>query len=83
MANITPPRTLLLIGVFLVPVLFVFMRNVKEKLLVSLILSAYSFYLFGWHVHEKAILMVSIPMTLLVFKVIKSYKKENRLGSSI
>lgn len=43
-------------------------RTPKEIFLSSLALSAYAFFLFGWHVHEKAILMVFFPMVLLAIQ---------------
>ncbi|RGB42880.1 Glycosyltransferase Family 57 protein [Rhizophagus diaphanus] len=36
-----------------------------KNFLVSLILNGYSSFLFGWHVHEKAILLVMIPFSLI------------------
>ena len=68
MPNITPIHTLIATLVFLVPLFFV-QTSKKERLLISTILSGYSFFLFGWHVHEKALLLVYIPMTLLAFDV--------------
>jgi peptidoglycan/LPS O-acetylase OafA/YrhL len=44
-------------------------RRMEENLLIMLILSAYGFFLFSWHVHEKASLMMLLPMTLLIFMV--------------
>ncbi|EGG04429.1 family 57 glycosyltransferase [Melampsora larici-populina 98AG31] len=36
-----------------------------SRFLKSLVLSAFTSFLFGWHVHEKAALLFLIPMTLL------------------
>lgn len=41
-------------------------RNPTYKsFLSSLILCGFTSFLFGWHVHEKAVLLVLVPMTLL------------------
>ncbi|EXX77256.1 dolichyl pyrophosphate Glc1Man9GlcNAc2 alpha-1,3-glucosyltransferase [Rhizophagus irregularis DAOM 181602=DAOM 197198] len=40
-------------------------RPSYKNFLVSLILNGYSSFLFGWHVHEKAILLVMIPFSLI------------------
>ncbi|XP_065668515.1 dolichyl pyrophosphate Glc1Man9GlcNAc2 alpha-1,3-glucosyltransferase isoform X2 [Hydra vulgaris] len=45
-----------------------FRPNEKNLFLPCLILCAYASFIFGYHVHEKAILMVTIPMTLLSTK---------------
>ncbi|KAJ7047479.1 glucosyltransferase [Mycena alexandri] len=36
-----------------------------KSFLTSLTLCGYASYLFGWHVHEKAILLVLVPLSLL------------------
>lgn len=70
--NITPLITFILILISIIPVLFVMLKkeiNRENKLLIGLALSAYGFFMFGWHVHEKALLMIFLPMLLLFFRV--------------
>eukprot|EP01006_Ploeotia_vitrea_P010130 TRINITY_DN26067_c0_g1_i1.p1 TRINITY_DN26067_c0_g1~~TRINITY_DN26067_c0_g1_i1.p1 ORF type:complete len:265 (-),score=7.28 TRINITY_DN26067_c0_g1_i1:660-1454(-) len=62
---VPPIASLLLIIISLYGVLVQVAKN-RCNLVVGLCLSAYSFFLFGWHVHEKATLMFAVPMGLLI-----------------
>ncbi|KAI6209659.1 putative dolichyl pyrophosphate Glc1Man9GlcNAc2 alpha-1,3-glucosyltransferase [Aphelenchoides besseyi] len=66
--NIRPLYTHLLVLTALIPVFVLLLTKTKEKFLKALVLSAFAFFLFSWHVHEKALLLVQIPMTVLVMK---------------
>ena len=39
------------------------------KFIVGTIIAAYSSFLFGWHVHEKAVLLIMVPLTAFAFVI--------------
>ncbi|ORY33541.1 dolichyl pyrophosphate Glc1Man9GlcNAc2 alpha-1,3-glucosyltransferase [Rhizoclosmatium globosum] len=64
--NIEPIHTLILTVVFQLPSLYsLWKRPTKDAFVDSLVLCGFSSFLFGWHVHEKAILLVLIPLSLV------------------
>jgi alpha-1,3-glucosyltransferase len=69
--NITPFISLVLVLTALTPIFALYRLREGHKFVIGLLLSSYAFYLFGWHVHEKAVLMICIPMTVLAFQDIR------------
>jgi len=66
---ITPRQTFLLTIATQLPALTkLFLRPTTATFLPALTATAYSAFLFGWHVHEKAILLVLLPFTLLCLR---------------
>ncbi|XP_017013012.2 probable dolichyl pyrophosphate Glc1Man9GlcNAc2 alpha-1,3-glucosyltransferase [Drosophila takahashii] len=67
--TIQPPVTFVLTVIFMLPILVKLFRSPKSQsplvFLRSVVLCGCSSFVFGWHVHEKAILMVLIPLCLL------------------
>lgn len=66
--RITPSLTLAMTALSILPALIHLWLKPKEKncFVRCIILCAFGSFLFGWHVHEKAILLIVIPLTLLV-----------------
>ncbi|XP_066248706.1 dolichyl pyrophosphate Glc1Man9GlcNAc2 alpha-1,3-glucosyltransferase [Euwallacea similis] len=65
--TIRPSTTMALTVLFIVPLmgkLFVLKKD-PLNFLRCLVLSGLTSFLFGWHVHEKAILMIIIPLCIL------------------
>lgn len=47
------------------PLVKLFARPTWENLIGAVTLCGYASFLFGWHVHEKAILLVMVPFSLM------------------
>ncbi|KAJ3062231.1 glycosyl transferase [Podochytrium sp. JEL0797] len=64
--EVVPLHTLVLTVVFQLPSLWkLWKRPTKLAFVDALVLCGFSSFLFGWHVHEKAILLVLIPLSLV------------------
>ncbi|KAK5730856.1 glycosyl transferase [Elasticomyces elasticus] len=67
--DISPRTTFVLTLAAQIPALTkLFFRPTWDNFVATLTLCAYASFLFGWHVHEKAILLVIIPLSLLALK---------------
>ena len=70
----TPLATLVCTLVAMIPAVLLVMRPSKsaehsfDKFVTSVTLCGFGSFLFGWHVHEKAILLVIVPLTLLAIE---------------
>lgn len=68
--SVKPHITLLLTIISILPILMKIWSNPQgiQSFLQGIILCAFGSFLFGWHVHEKAVLMILIPFSLLVLE---------------
>ena len=70
--NITPLITFLLTLFYQIMALVpLFLQPTYYRFLGSLTLCGFASFLFGWHVHEKAILLVIFPATFIVHRDIR------------
>ncbi|XP_006460000.1 hypothetical protein AGABI2DRAFT_202561 [Agaricus bisporus var. bisporus H97] len=64
--NVKPIHTFIITLAFQLVVLVKLWRNPTYKsFLTALTLCGYTSFLFGWHVHEKAVLLFLVPLSLL------------------
>ncbi|XP_060627205.2 dolichyl pyrophosphate Glc1Man9GlcNAc2 alpha-1,3-glucosyltransferase isoform X1 [Anolis sagrei] len=65
--SVTPLATLACTAIFMLPSVFClwFKPQGPRGFLRCLVLCALTSFMFGWHVHEKAILLVILPLSLL------------------
>ncbi|MCJ1248022.1 glycosyl transferase [Trapelia coarctata] len=67
--EVTPRMTFLLTVFFqLTALIKLFVQPSWEMFIGAVTLCGYASFLFGWHVHEKAILLVIIPFSLIALK---------------
>lgn len=67
--SVSPLVTMVITALTMTPCLAkLWLQPTPSHFLKALILCAYSSFLFGWHVHEKAIMMIILPMCFLVVK---------------
>ena len=65
--NISPLATAVITLISMVPALVKLWLSPHSVIMFlrCLVLCAWSSYLFGWHVHEKAVLLIILPMAIL------------------
>ena len=67
--EITPRTAFILAQIFQhIPLVKLFLDPAWETFVGAVTLCGYACFLFGWHVHEKAILLIIIPFSLLALK---------------
>ncbi|KAJ1876501.1 glycosyl transferase [Coemansia sp. RSA 486] len=66
--DVTPAATFIATLVAQIPAcaLLVFRQRTPTRLIQAVVLCAFASFLFGWHVHEKAVILILAPLGLLV-----------------
>ncbi|KAF9586412.1 glycosyl transferase [Lunasporangiospora selenospora] len=81
--TVTAQHTLLLTALLQVPSLIsVFRQPTFDRFIGSLVLAAFSSFLAGWHVHEKAILLCTVTMSVMIAEKIGANPGNNGAGSN-
>jgi alpha-1,3-glucosyltransferase len=64
------PRTCFVLTLLFqaIPLVKLFLKPTWDNFIGAVTLCGYASFLFGWHVHEKAILLVIIPFSLIALK---------------
>lgn len=66
LTSIKPETTFILVGVFTLPLIIKFIANIGGRdvrlFLKGVTVAAFTSFMFGWHVHEKAIIMILLPL---------------------
>lgn len=68
--SVSPATTFIIVSLMMVPCcikLLAFKPETPKSFLKPLIICTATSFMFGWHVHEKAILMIMIPLQVLTF----------------
>ena len=69
--SVKPSTTFLLVGVSMLPIVVKFLLSSKQAspilFLKGVALTSFTSFMFGWHVHEKAIITVLLPLVPLSY----------------
>lgn len=70
--TVTPLMTLIVVAVFTLPLVIKFLANIGRKspdlFMRGLVVASFTAFMFGWHVHEKAIIVVLLPLIPVAFR---------------
>lgn len=71
LATVRPTTTFILVGLFTLPLVIKLLMHTGKRsaplFMKSVTLAAFTSFIFGWHVHEKAIIVVLLPMVPISF----------------